>query len=113
MFSLLCVVYSWTAESASILLDLANAGRVADDGLALAVAAGLAAVRVAALLLFALPAAWWLYKCLLKKDMRAPLIIIIVVSILFELWATPTRNADADAGSPDAAIAEQAEGSGG
>lgn len=113
MFSLGKTVFLWAAESAAILLDLANAGRAADNGLALAVAAGLAAVRLMGLLLFTIPSAWWLYKCLLKKDTRAPLIIIIVVSILFELWATPTRNAAPDTASPDAAITEQAEGSDG
>ena len=108
MFSLVQAVYAWAAESAAILLDLANAGRAADNSLALAVAAGLAVIRFTALALFALPALWWIYRNLRRKDMRGPLIIIIVASILFELWATPTREA-----APDAAITEQAEGGGG
>ena len=113
MFSLGKTAFLWAADSASILLDLANAGRAADNGFVMAIAAGLAAVRVAALLLVTLPALGWLYRNLRRRDMRAPIIIVIVVSILFELWVSPTRLSGTDAGSADAAITEQAEGADG
>lgn len=119
MFSLGKTVFFWAAESASILLDLANAGRDADNGFVMAIAAGLAVARFGALLLFTLPALAWLYTLVfrrVKKEdaaLRAIIAILIVASVLFEIWVTPTRLSGTEAGSADAAITEQAEGADG
>ena len=119
MFSLCKAVYFWAADSASILLDLANAGSASGNAFMKFVAAALALIRLAALLLFLLPALAWLYRLLFRKvkkeeaGLRAIFIGLIVVSILFELWVSPTRLSGTDAGSADAAITEQAEGADG
>ena len=119
MFSLCKTVFFWAADSASILLDLANAGRDSGNAVATAIAAALALIRLAALLLFLLPALAWLYKQLFRKvrreegGLRGVLIALLIASVLFEIWVTPTRLTDADEGSADAAITEQAEGADG
>lgn len=116
MFSLCKTVFQWAADSASILLDLVNTGRASGDTAMTAIAATLALIRLGALLLFLLPALGWLYKQLFRKvkreevGLRGVLIALIVASVLFEIWVSPTRSADADVGQQDAAITEQAKG---
>lgn len=119
MFSLGKTVYFWAADSASILLDLANAGRASGNAVMTAIAATLALIRLAALLLFLLPALAWLYKQIFRKvrreeaGLRGVLIALLVASVLFEIWVSPTRPADADGGRRDAAIEERSEGADG
>lgn len=113
MLSFGLAIYTWAAESASTLFDLANAGRAADNGFVLAIAAGLAIVRLMGLLLFTLPPAWWLYERLRKRDTRGLLIVVVVASILFELWVSPTRLTQTQPdNSGSSAVTEAAEGAG-
>ena len=110
MFSFLCAVWAWAAESANILLDLANDGRAAENPFVIAVVVILAVIRVAALLIFTIPAlAWlknqiWVTRERRHKDgwidetsVRAFIIVLIVVSIAFEVWVSPERKAATDA----------------
>ena len=106
MFSLLCTVFQWVAESADILLDLANAGRDAQNGFVIAIVSGLAIVRVAAFLLFVIPPAVFLWNLICKKGkneelrIRVVIIVLIVASVVFEIWASPAREQDAGNETP-------------
>ena len=107
MFNLLCAVWEWLAESADVLLDLAVTGREAHNVFVIAVVSGLAIVRVAALLLFVVPAICWLVNFLIIRDKRGEIlrvrvwaIVLIVASIIFEIWAVPGRKGDVDAETP-------------
>ena len=62
MFSLFCAVWAWLADSANILLDLANAGREAENPFVIAIVATLAVIRIAAFLIFTIPALVWLKR---------------------------------------------------
>lgn len=123
MLSLSSAVWAWLADSANILLDLANAGREAQNPIVIAIVAALAVIRIAAFLIFMIPALVWLKRQIWPtrerrhKDewieetgFRAFIIALIIASIAFEAWVSPERKAAPDAG---AAIAEQAEGGGG
>lgn len=112
MFSLSKAVWAWLAESGNLLLDLANAGRATNNAFAIAIAATLAAIRIAAFLIFTVPAlVWlknqiWVTKERRHKDgwvdetsVRAFVIVLIVVSIAFEVWVSPERKAAPDAGN--------------
>lgn len=105
MFSLLCAVWNWLAESADILLDLAVTGRDAHNAFVIAIVSGLALVRVAALLLLTVPPAVWLWGKITYKEkhgayeethVRVGIIVLIIASIVFEIWAVPGRKGDAD-----------------
>lgn len=105
MFSLLCALWTWLAESADILLDLAVAGREANNAVVLAIVSGLAIVRVAALLLFVVPGLIWLWGKITYTEkrgayeethVRVGIIALIIVSIVFEIWAVPGRKSDAE-----------------
>lgn len=103
MFSFLRVVWAWVAESAGILLDLANAGRAAHNFFVIAAVSGLAIIRVAALLLFMVPATYWLVNFIIVRDrkgevlrVRVWVIVLIIASIAFEIFAVPARKGDAD-----------------
>lgn len=106
MFSLLCTVWAWVADSAAILLDLANAGRAEHNAFVIAVVSVLAIIRVAALLLFTVPAFVWLYRQIVYKvrrdeiQVRVVILVIIVASIIFEIWAVPGRKGNADTETP-------------
>ena len=118
MLSFLCAVWTWLAESADILLDLANAGRDANNAFVIAIVSGLAIIRVTAFLLFMVPPFAWLWRQIVYKDklkrgetqIRVAVIVLIVVSVVFEIWASPARKSGADAESPKTEIAEQTEG---
>ena len=112
MFSLFCAVWAWLTESANLLMDLANAGRVTNDAFAIGIAATLAIIRIVAFLIFTIPAlAWlknqiWLTKERRYKDgwteetsVRAFVIVLIVASIAFEVWVSPERKAATDVGN--------------
>ena len=62
MFSLSSAVWAWLTDSANILLDLANAGREAENPVVLAIVAMLAIIRIAAFLIFTIPALVWLKR---------------------------------------------------
>lgn len=110
MFSLSSAVWAWLADSANILLDLANAGRDAENPFVIAIVATLAVIRIAAFLIFTIPAlVWlknqiWVTKERRHKDgwidetsVRAFVIVLIVVSIAFEVWVSPERKAASEA----------------
>ena len=110
MFSMMCAVLTWAAESANDLLDLANMGRDANNVFVLAVAAILAAIRIAALLIFTLPALGWLKRQIWptrerrrgddwieERGFRVFVVVLIVASIAFEVFVTPERESGADA----------------
>lgn len=107
MLSLSEAVWAWLAESANILMDLADAGRATDNVAAIAIAATLAVIRIAAFLIFTLPAlVWlknqiWLTKERKRRDewveetsVRAFIIVLIVASIAFEIFVTPKRGSE-------------------
>ena len=107
MFSLFCAVWAWLTESANDLLDLANAGRDTNNIFVIAVVATLAIIRIAAFLIFTLPALGWLKNQIwLKKErrrrdewveetsVRAFVIVLIVASVVFEIFVTPTRETE-------------------
>lgn len=105
MFSLLCAVWKWLAESADILLDLAVTGRAANNAFVIAIVSGLAIVRVAAFLLFVLPGLIWIWGKITYKEkhgtyeethVRVGIIVLIIASIVFEIWAVPGRKGNAD-----------------
>lgn len=103
MCSFLIAVWEWLAESADILLDLAVSGRAAHNVFIIAVVSGLAIVRVVAFLLFMIPGLLLLAKLIIVKDkrgeilrVRAWVIVLIIASIVFEIWAVPGRKGDAD-----------------
>ena len=111
MFSLSSAVWAWLADSANILLDLANAGRDAENPFVIAIVATLAVIRIAAFQIFTIPAlVWlknqiWVTKERRHKDgwidetsVRAFVIVLIIVSIAFEVWVSPERKAATDAG---------------
>lgn len=125
MFSLSKAVWLWLSTSANDLLDLANMGRDSNNVFVLAIAAVLSVIRIAALLIFTLPALAWLknqiwvtkerkYKegWAVETNFQAIVIILLIASIAFEIWVSPTRTSDADAKTPDAAITEQVKGGG-
>lgn len=110
MFSLSSAVWTWLADSANILLDLANAGRDAENPFVIAIVATLAVIRIAAFLIFTIPAlVWlknqiWVTKERRHKDgwidetsVRAFVIVLIVISIAFEVWVSPERKAASEA----------------
>ncbi len=110
MFSLSSAVWAWLAESANILLDLANAGRDAENPFVIAIVATLAVIRIAAFLIFTIPALAWLKsqiwptrerkhkdEWIEETGFRAFIIALIIASIAFEAWVSPERKA-ADAG---------------
>ena len=110
MFSLSRAVWAWAADSANILLDLANAGRAAKNPFVIAVVVTLAVIRVAALLIFTIPALVWLKNQIWatrerryrdgwidETTMRTFIIVLIVASIAFEVWVSPERKAASDA----------------
>ena len=110
MFSLLCAVWAWLTESANILLDLANAGRDAENPFVIAIVATLAVIRIAAFLIFTIPALVWLKRQIWptrerrRKDewieetgFRAFIIVLIIASVAFEFWVSPERKAASDA----------------
>lgn len=108
MLSLFSVIWAWVAESASLLMDLANVGRDAGNPYVIAVVVIHAIIRVAVLLALLVPSLRWLIGYIFYKDgdakkVRVLLIVLIVLSLVFEAVAAPTRPADA---SPDAAITE-------
>lgn len=109
MFSFLCAVWAWTTESANLLLDLANAGRDAGNVFVIVIAALLAVIRIAALLIFTLPALGWLKNQIWltterkhkdgwveETSVRAFIIVLIIASIAFEFWVSPERKAAPD-----------------
>lgn len=105
MFSLLCAVWAWLAESADILLDLAIIGREAHNVFVIATVSGLAIIRLAALLLFTVPAVVWLYRKIVytekrgvheETQVRVVLIVLIIASIAFEIFAVPTHKDGTD-----------------
>lgn len=111
MFSLFCAVWAWLADSANILLDLANAGREAENPFVIAIVATLAVIRIAAFLIFTIPALVWLKRQIWPtrerrhKDewieetgFRAFIIVLIIASVAFEFWVSPERKAATDAG---------------
>ena len=111
MFSLSSAVWAWLADSANILLDLANAGREAENPVVLAIVAMLAVIRIAAFLIFTIPALAWLKRQIWPtrerrhKDewieetgFRAFIIVLIIASVAFEFWVSPERKAATDAG---------------
>ena len=110
MFSLSSAVWAWLAESANILLDLANAGREAENPFVIAIVATLAVIRIAAFLIFKIPALTWLKRQIWPtrerrhKDewieetgFRAFIIVLIIASVVFEFWVSPERKAASDA----------------
>ena len=110
MFSLLCAVWAWLTESANILLDLANAGRDAENPFVIAIVVILSVIRVAALLIFTIPALVWLknqiwvtrerrYKdgWIDETSMRRFIIVLLIASIAFEVWASPEWKEESDA----------------
>ena len=110
MFSLSSAVWAWLAESANILLDLANAGREAENPFVIAIVATLAVIRIAAFLIFTIPALVWLKRQIWPprerrhKDewieetgFRAFIIALIIASVAFEVWVSPERKAAPDA----------------
>ena len=110
MFSFLCAVWAWAAESANILLDLANAGRAAENPFVIAIVVILSVIRVAALLIFTIPALVWLknqiwvtrerrYKdgWIDETSMRRFIIVLLIASIAFEVWASPEWKEESDA----------------
>ena len=105
-----CAVWAWVTESANLLLDLANSGRDAGNAFVLAIAAGLAIIRVAAFLILIVPAAAWIFEKIQRETTRAVAIFLIVVTVVFEIWASPTRKTDAPESAPETEIAESAEG---
>ena len=104
MFSLLCAVWDWLAESADILLDLAVTGRAADNAFIIAIVSGLAIVRVAAFLLFVLPGLLFLVNLIIVRNkksgeilrVRVAAVVLIIASVVFEIWAVPGRNGDTE-----------------
>lgn len=112
MFSLLCAVWAWLTESANILLDLANAGRDAENPFVIAIVATLAVIRIAAFLIFTIPALVWLKnqiwptrerrhkdEWIEETGFRAFIIVLIIASVVFEFWVSPERKAATDAGN--------------
>ena len=112
MFSLLCAVWSWLTESADILLDLAVTGRDAHNAFVIAIVATLAVIRIAAVLIFTIPALVWLKnqiwptrerrhkdEWIEETGFRAFIIVLIIASIAFEAWVSPERKAATDAGN--------------
>ena len=112
MFSFLCAVWAWAAESANILLDLANAGRAAENPFVIAIVVILSVIRVAALLIFTIPALVWLknqiwvtrerrYKdgWIDETSRRTFIIVLLIASIAFEIWVSPERETPPDAGN--------------
>lgn len=110
MYSLSRAVWAWLTESANVLLDLAIAGRDAENLFVIAIVATLAVIRIAAFLIFTFPALAWVKKQIWltterkRKDewvqetsVRAFIIILIIVSIAFEIWVSPERKATPDA----------------
>lgn len=110
MLSFLSAVWAWLAASANILLDLANAGRAANNAFVIAIVATLAVIRIAAFLLFTVPALLWLKsqiwptkerrhkdEWIEETGFRAFIIILIIASIAFEFWVSPERKAAPDA----------------
>lgn len=104
MFSFLSAVWAWASESASLLLDLANAGRVADNTLAVVIAAVSAVLRIAALLVFMVPGFLWLKNFIWvteeherrgvtveKTRVRTFVIVLLIASIVFEVVVSLTR----------------------
>ena len=111
MFSLSSAVWAWLADSANILLDLANAGRDAENPFVIAIVATLAVIRIAAFLIFTIPALVWLKRQIWPtrerrhKDewveetgFRAFIIVLIIASVAFEFWVSPERKAATDTG---------------
>lgn len=108
MLSLFSVIWAWVAESASLLMDLANVGRDAGNPYVIAVVVIHAIIRVAMLLALLVPFFHWIFGYIFHREgdakkVRVWLIILIVASLIFEAVVAPTRPAD---GSPDAAITE-------
>ena len=110
MCSFLYAVWTWAAESANILLDLANAGRAAENPFVIAIVVILSVIRVAALLIFTIPALVWLknqiwvtrerrYKdgWIDETSMRRFIIVLLIASIAFEVWASPEWKEESDA----------------
>ena len=110
MCSFLYAVWAWAAESANILLDLANAGRAAENPFVIAIVVILSVIRVAALLIFTIPALVWLknqiwvtrerrYKdgWIDETSMRRFIIVLLIASIAFEVWASPEWKEESDA----------------
>ena len=107
MFSLSSAVWAWLAESANILMDLADAGRATDNAAAIAIAATLAVIRMAAFLIFTVPALLWLKSQIWltrerkykdgwaeETSVRAFIIVLIIASIAFEIFVTPKRESE-------------------
>lgn len=110
MFSLSSAVWAWLADSANILLDLANAGRDAENPFVIAIVATLAVIRIAAFLIFTIPALVWLKsqiwptrerrhkdEWIEETGFRAFIIVLIIASVAFEFWVSPERQAASDA----------------
>lgn len=104
MLSLLGAIWTWLADSANLLLDLANAGRDAENAVVIAITATLAVIRVTALLVIVVPAAVWLWNLVYQKAgkdrearVRVIVIVLIILSVVFEIWASPARKSDVDA----------------
>ena len=110
MCSFLYAVWTWAADSANILLDLANAGRAAENPFVIAIVVILSVIRVAALLIFTIPALVWLknqiwvtrerrYKdgWIDETSMRRFIIVLLIASIAFEVWASPEWKEESDA----------------
>lgn len=110
MCSFLYAVWAWAAESANILLDLANAGRAAENPFVIAIVVILSVIRVAALLIFTIPALVWIknqiwvtrerrYKdgWIDETSMRRFIIVLLIASIAFEVWASPEWKEESDA----------------
>lgn len=104
MYSFLCAVWAWTAENANLLLNLADAGRMTGNTTALVIAATLAIIKIAALVIFIGVGFWRLMKWILVTEeyekkgvpfketrIRFVLLALVIASILFEMWACPTR----------------------
>ncbi len=112
MLSLFGVILAWVAESAALLMDLANVGRDAGNPFVIAVVVFHAVIRVIVLLALIVPSLRCVFGYIFHRDgdaskVRVWLIVLIIASLVFEATMTPTRTAD---GNSDAAIAEQAEG---
>lgn len=104
MYSFLCAVWAWTAENANLLLNLANAGRMTGNTTALVIAATLAIIKIAALVIFIGVGLWRLIKWIWVTEeyekkgvpfkqtrIRFVVLALVIASILFEMWACPTR----------------------
>lgn len=111
MLSYLSAVWVWLTESANLLMDLADAGRATDNAFAIAIAATLAVIRLAAVLIFTVPALVWLKRQIWatkerrhkdgwieETNFRAFILVLILISLVFEFWVSPERKDASDAG---------------